>query len=167
VIVARGRIVGRTLRAGRRYGELDIGRLDGVEKGMPVADGWALAGTVAGTDDGRCLIQFTSDAESRIAAQVIAPDDEGKPRILCEGVVAGTGKRGTLALEFVDAISGLDLAPGMDVVTAGGDARLPPGMVLGTITAAGRGGGDHWLVDVKPHRDPELAESLLVLRLAK
>ena len=167
VVVARGRIISRSIRAGRRYAELDIGRVDGIERGMPVVDGWSLAGVVAGTDDGRCLIQWVSDGESRIAARVITSDDDGKPKLLCECICAGTGRRAELQLEGLETGSGIEVSPGMHIVTAGGDGRLPPGLVLGSITAAGRAGGDRWQVVVRPSRDPELAESLLVLRLAK
>ena len=165
VVVARGRIISRSIRAGRRYAELDLGRIDGIERGMPVVDGWSLAGVVAGTDDGRCLVQWVSDGESRIAARVITTDEDGKPKLLCECICAGTGRRAELQLEGLETGSGIDVSPG--IVTAGGDGRLPPGLVLGSVTAAGRAGGDRWQVVVRPSRDPELAESLLILRLAK
>ncbi len=167
VVVARGRIVARSSRSGRRYVELDVGRLDGLAKGMAVCAGWSLVGLVAGTDDGRCLVQVLTDSEFRVAAAVVAPPGQTTPaKILCEGVLAGRGRRGDVALEFVDAAHDLELMPGLAVVTAGSDGRLPAGLVLGTITQAGREAGDRWQVAVTPVRDPEAHESLLVLRFA-
>ncbi len=189
VVVARGQIIGRTRRSGRRYLELDIGRVDGVIKGMPVAMGWTLVGQVAGTDDGRCLVQELTDGESRVAAMVIDPGagsvtvvppgdspgmkpdpekaaaekNDGAVR-LCEGVLAGSGRRGELTLTFIDAGAELPLRAGLSVVTAGADGRYPAGLVLGTIREATHAGTDAWQVRVRQPRDPELAESLLVLR---
>lgn len=176
VVVARGRIISRTRRSGRRYMELDIGRVDGVVKGMPVAMGWTLVGQIAGTDDGRCLVQELTDGECRVAAMVLdlgaGPESaaEGEsakstaPTRLCEGVLAGTGRRDGLVLTFIDAAPELPLRPGLAVVTAGADGRFPAGMVLGSISEAHHGGTDAWQVRVAQPRDPELAESLLVLR---
>lgn len=176
VVIARGRIISRTRRSGRRYLELDIGRVDGVVKGMPVAMGWTLVGQIAGTDDGRCLVQELTDAECRVAATVIdlgvgidspAEGESAKkavPTRLCEGVLAGTGRRDELVLTFIDAAPELPLRPGLAVVTAGADGRFPAGMVLGSISEANHAGSDAWQVRVVQPRDPELAESLLVLR---
>ncbi len=170
VVVARGRVIGRTRRSGRRYLELDIGRVDGVVKGMPVAMGWTLVGQIAGTDDGRCLVQEITDAESRVAALVLdveGADGSPKPQSptrLCEGVVAGTGRRNDLLLTFIDASPEMPLRPGLAVVTAGTDGRFPSGMVLGSIREASHAGTDAWQVRVAQPRDPEVAESLLILR---
>ena len=162
VVVARGRIVARSSRAGRRYLELDVGRIDGVAKGMAVCAGWGLVGLVAGTDDGRALVQILTDSEFRVAAAVVSKDSP--PRTLCEGVLAGHGRRDELALEFADPPADLELTPGLAVVTAGADGRLPTGLSLGTITSANRATGNRWNVAVAPTRDPEQHESLLVLR---
>lgn len=176
VVIARGRIIGRTRRSGRRYLELDIGRVDGVAKGMPVAMGWTLVGQIAGTDDGRCLVQELTDSECRVAATVMdlgagdgAPGGGESTKLtvptrLCEGVLAGTGRRDELQLTFIDAAPELPLRTGLAVVTAGADGRFPAGMVLGSISEANHAGTDAWQVRVTQPRDPELAESLLVLR---
>lgn len=169
VVVARGRVIGRTRRSGRRYVELDIGRVDGVAKGMPVAMGWSLVGEVVGTDDGRCLVQELTDVESRVAAMVLAVQgNEGAakspPIRLCEGVAAGLGRRRELQLNFIAAAPDVQLRPGMAVVTSGAEGRFPAGMVLGSIREASHAGTEAWQVSIMQARDPELAESLLVLR---
>lgn len=165
VVVARGRVIGRTRRASRRFIELDVGRVDGVVKGMAVAMGWTLVGQVSGTDDGRCLVQEITDGESRVAAAVVDPGDAARaPVRLCEGVLAGRGRRDLLGLEFIETSPELALTPGLGVITAGSDGRFPAGLVLGAIRSASHAGGEAWQVEVAPSRDPELAESLLVLR---
>ena len=167
-VVARGRIISRTRRVARRYLELDVGRVDGVAKGMAVVMGWTLVGQVTGTDDGRCLVQEITDSESRVAAVILSVGDGLKPpQRLSEGVLAGRGRRGELALEFVETAPDLVLSPGMAVVTAGVDGRFPVGLVLGEIRSASHAGGEAWQVTVAPQRDPQLAESLLVLRLQR
>lgn len=176
VVVARGRIIARTRRAGRRFLELDVGRVDGVAKGMAVTMGWSLVGQVSGTDDGRCLVQEITDSESRVAAVVMTPakEDGKQPERLCEGVLAGNGKRQSLTLDFIDSGSGASgsgasgsgvvLEPGLQVVTAGSDGRFPATLVLGTILTASHAGTAAWHIEVAPARDPEVAESLLVVR---
>ncbi len=185
VVVARGRIIARTRRAGRRYLELDVGRVDGVAKGMAVTIGWTLVGQVAGSDDGRCLVQELTDSDSRVAAVVLSaskkPAAPEKPAAsetsippekaaeaptirLCEGVLAGTGKSQSLSLEFVDGGGDLELLAGQAVVTAGSDGRFPATLVLGTIVSASHAGTTAWQVVVAPARDPDAAESVLVVR---
>jgi len=166
VVVARGRIIARSSRAGRRYLELDVGRIDGVAKGMPVVAGWGLVGVIAGTDDGRCLVHLVTDREFRVAATVLSAPGPGTPgRILAEGVLTGLGRRDELRLEMVEPAADQELTAGLAVVTAGSDGRLPTGLSLGTITRALPLGGNRWEVTVGPTRDPERHESLLVMRL--
>jgi rod shape-determining protein MreC len=162
VVVVRARIIGRTQRLGRRYLELDAGAVDGVAKGMAVCCGWSLVGLVAGVQEGRCLVQQLTDAESRVPAALFNGE-----KMLAEGVVTGTGKRGQLLLDFVEDREGIDVAPGQHVVTAGSDARLPAGLVIGTVTSATRSStADHWHIEVAPLRIAEAAESLLVLKFS-
>lgn len=168
VVVARARIISRTRRTGRRYLELDVGRVDGVAKGMPVSLGWTLIGQVAGTDDGRCLVQELTDSESRIAAALVDPGKDGIPaKRLGEGVLTGHGKRDEFTLDALETTADADVQPGLSVVTAGSDGRFPAGLVLGTVTRASHAGSEAWSVGVAPARDAELAESLLVLRFGR
>lgn len=159
VVVARGAVVARTARAGRRFLELDVGSGDGVARDLPVAAGWALAGMVVGVREGRSLVQELTDSESRIPATVL--DDH---QILAEGVIAGGGVPGMARLEFIVPRDGLRIDPGMTVVSAGSDGRLPAGLVIGRIEQALRGtGADHWRITVRLAADASAAESLLIL----
>lgn len=161
-VVVRARILSRTLREGRRYCEIDAGAVDGVSKGMAACLGWTLAGLVAGVQEGNALVQLVSDGESRIAAALIDGD-----KVVAEGVLRGTGKRARLVLDYVEDREGLAIAPGMRVVTAGSDGRLPAGLVLGLVASAVRSStADHWHVEVAPLREAESADSLLILRFA-
>jgi cell shape-determining protein MreC len=161
-VVVRGRIISRTQRAGRRYCELDAGAIDGVAKGMPACSGWSLVGVVVGVQDGRCLVQEVSDSESRIPAAIV-----DAKRKVAEGVAVGKGHPRTLGIDYVEEQQGVEISPGMQVVTAGADGRLPAGLVLGTVTAATRGGaGDHWSISFEPVRSTDNVESLVLIRFA-
>ena len=161
-VVARGQIVARTLRQGRRFCELDVGAIDGVEVDMAATLGWSLVGMVAGRGPGRCLVREITDSESRIPAALY---DEQE--LLAEGVLRGTGVAGEALLEFVEDRPGLVIAAGQRVVTVGLDRGAPGGLALGTVVAAERSGpSDHWRVTVKPLRSAATSDSLLILRLA-
>ncbi len=161
VVAARGRIVGRTARTGRRFIELDVGTADGVLRDLPVADGWNLVGLTAGMREGRCLVQDLADSESRVPASIV--DATG---VIAEGVLAGAGEPGFARLDFIEPRDGLRIDAGMAVVSAGSDGRLSPGLSIGRIESAGRGsGGEHWQLRVRLSGDAGAAESLLVLRL--
>jgi cell shape-determining protein MreC len=161
VVVARGRVVGRTSRAGRRFFELDTGTADGVQRDLPVADGWSLVGLTAGMRERRCLVQDLADSESRVPAAII--DGTG---VVAEGVLAGAGEPGFARLDFIEPRDGLRIDAGMAVTSAGSDGRLPPGLAIGRIESAGRGSGaEHWRLRVRLSGDAGAAESLLLLRV--
>ena len=161
-VVVRARIVARTVRQGRRYCELDAGAVDGVLSGMAACLGWSLVGTVVGVQEGRSLVQLISDSESRIPASLL--DGEA---IIAEGVLSGSGRRALLLLDYIEERDGLQVVAGQRVVTAGSDGRFPPGLVLGTVTAASRSAtADHWHVEVAPLREADSADSLLLLKFA-
>lgn len=161
VVVARGRVVGRTARIGRRYLELDVGTSDGVVRDLPVAAGWRLAGMVVGVREGRCLVEELSDSESRVPAAIL----DGR-QILAEGVLAGDGEPGWARLDFVEPREGLRIDAGQNIVSAGSDGRLPPGLVIGTVeTARNEGGSEHWKIRVRLATTAAALESLLVLKV--
>jgi rod shape-determining protein MreC len=161
-VVVRARIIARTVRQGRRYCELDAGAVDGVTVGMAACLGWSLVGAVVGVQEGRALVQLVCDSESRVPATLL--DGEN---ILAEGVLTGSGKRGLLLLDYIEEREGLQVTSGQRVVTAGSDGRFPPGLVLGTVTAATRSPtAGHWHVEVVPLREADTAESLLMLKFA-
>jgi rod shape-determining protein MreC len=162
-VVVRARIIARTVRQGRRYCELDAGAVDGISIGMAACLGWSLVGAVVGGQEGRSLVQLVSDSESRIPAALL--DKEAR---IAEGVLSGSGRRGLLLLDYIEERDGLQVTAGQRVVTAGTDGRFPPGLVLGTVTAASRSAtADHWHVEVAPLREADSADSLLILRFER
>jgi cell shape-determining protein MreC len=163
VVVVRARIIARTVRQGRRYCELDVGAVDGVSVGMAACLGWSLVGAVVGIQEGRSLVQLISDSESRIPAALLEKDVR-----LAEGVLSGSGRRGLMLLDYIEERDGLRVMAGQRVVTAGTDGRFPPGLVLGTVTAATRSAtADHWHVEVAPLREADSADSLLILQFER
>jgi len=161
-VVARGQIVARTQRQGRRYCELDVGAIDGVEVDMAATLGWSLVGMVVGRGPGRCLVREITDSESRIPAALY--DDQ---ELLAEGILRGTGAPGVTILEFVEDRPGLQVEPGQRLVTVGLDRGAPGGLALGSVVSAVRAGPtDHSLITVAPLRSAATSDSLLVLRLA-
>lgn len=161
VVVARGRIIARTQRQGRRFCELDVGAVDGVERGMPVVLGWTLIGSVAGLQPGRCAVRQLTDVDSRVPVGLYSDQE-----LLAEGALRGTGVADEAALDLVEERPGLEVLVGQRVVSAG-LAGFPPGLAVGTVTAAQRGGpADHWTITVRLLRTAEQAESLLVVREA-
>jgi cell shape-determining protein MreC len=159
VVVARGRVVARTARSGRRYCELDVGGGDGVLRDQPVVAGWTLVGLVAGIRDRRCLVQELTDSECRIPASVF----DGR-QLLAEGVLAGSGVAGVCQLEGIEPREDLRLLPGMPVVSAGDDGRIPAGLVIGVIaTAQGGTGSEAWRITVRLPVTSQTVESLLVV----
>lgn len=158
-VAARGAIVGRSQRLGRRFLEIAAGSADGVERGAAVVDGWRLAGVVAGLRERRALVQELADSESRIPALIIGPDGP-----LAEGVLAGTGDPALASLDLVEDREGRRIEPGMAVVSAA-QAALPYGLAIGRIRSALRpGDGGHWQITVELAADSARADSLLVLR---
>jgi cell shape-determining protein MreC len=164
-VIARGRIIARSDRAARRYLELDVGRADGVAKGMAVCAGWTLVGEIIAAEDGRSLVQEVGDAQFRCAA-VVGVIDAGSATAarLIEGQAAGDGRATALRLEIVGAGSDLPLVEGLPITTAGADGRFLPGLVLGELRRPTREPGDRWSADIRPWRSAARSESLLVVR---
>lgn len=162
IAVARANIVARSARQGRRFCEADAGAIDGVEPGMPVLAGWTLVGFIASVQESRCLIQQLTDSESRVPAAVYNGQE-----LLAEGVVAGSGKRAELALNYLEDRQGLEISPGMRVVSSGLD-ELPPGIGIGLVAAASRSpSSDHWSVQVMPARVMDGLDSVLIVRFGR
>ncbi len=171
--VARGKVLARTLRSGRRYLDLDVGISDGVMGGMAVCAGRSLVGVVAGVTDTRCTVQLIGDGESRIAAALVNPRP-GQPTVLSEGVLAGGGRRNEVSLLLVEDREGLEIPLGTSVVTVAGLNRVPAGLVLGEVVSALRPGRsdtqartalspDHWNIRVRTLRPIETCQELVVV----
>ena len=175
--VARGRVVERTSRLGRRYIALDIGGDQGVVPGLAVVAGRSLVGVVAGIRSSRCLVQLVSDSMCRIPAALVDPRQAAPAALTAQGVAAGTGRAAGLRMDLVEDLPGLVIAPGQVAVSTGG--TFPAGLVLGVVETAVRPGGGqvnpvaanggsagHWRIDLRPLRTAEQSDTLLVVRAA-
>lgn len=170
-VLCRARVVARSDRASRRHLRIDAGAYLGVRVEMAVVVGWSLIGVVVGEQPAESLVRLVSDPESRIPAHLLGPagtGEDGEPipgEVVALGVLEGTGEADRLQLGFVEDRPDLTVVPGMQVITAGGPGAVPPGLVLGTVSGAGRSPqSDHWAIEVEPERRGDLAVSVLVLR---
>jgi len=156
----------RSERQARRFIEIDAGVVDGVHRGMAVAEGWSLLGVVVGEQTGTSLVQLVTDAQSRVPATLLTVDEEGQPgEPVSLGVCAGTGRNDRLELRFIEEREGLTVHPGMAVVTAAGREAVPVGLVLGLVESAEvQAYSDHWAITVRPLRDADILGSVLVLQ---
>jgi len=162
-VLARGRIIARPSRQGRRFCVLDVGEAQGVSIGLAVVSGFSLVGVVAGISESTCLVRQVTDSQNRCPAALYY----GK-ELAAEGVVAGNGRRDALDLLFVEDRPGLDLAlvPGGHVVTGAVGTLVPPNLVLGRVLSAERSAitAGHWHVRLAPLRIAEAVDSVHVLR---
>lgn len=162
VVLARGRVLARERRSGRRFVHLDVGFSDGLNDGLAVVSGWSLAGRVAGIQRGRCLVQLVTDGESRIPALLF----DGEVQV-AEGLVVGTGMRGRLRMDYVEDRPGLTISPGMTVISGGMDWQVPMGLAIGVVHEARREAhSDHWHIDVRPFRPIDILPSYQILKSA-
>lgn len=164
-ILCRSRVVARSGRRGRHFLEIDAGLAEGVERGLAVSSGWSLVGMVVGEQAGRSLVRLLHDPESRIPARLVDVDQTGEETLLSLGLCIGTGRVDRLRLDFVEQRPGLDPAPGMMAISAGGPEGIPPGLVLGRVVEVERSPDrDHWQIALEPLRPLASEASLLVLR---
>ncbi len=164
-ILTRARIIARSDRPSRHFCEIDAGAVDGVRHGLAVISGWSLIGVVVGERSGTAVVRQIGDRDSRVPASLIVLDDQGQAIGEVLGVCAGIGERSRFELRFIEDRPGLEVVPGWEVVTAPGHAEVPAGLVLGQVEEAHRQEhDDHWLILVRPLRDPERIRTVLVLR---
>lgn len=152
----RSRILGRSAEDGDHYLELENGAVDGVQVGDPVLAGASLVGVVRGESAGRSLVQLCSDRGSRIPATVLRRREKtaaGQDRWVADGSLAGVGDPHRFSLRFVEDRPGLEIEPGMLVVTSGLTERIPAGLVLGEVVSATPAPhSDLWEIQVEPLR---------------
>lgn len=153
----RSRILARSADAGRHFLEIDRGAVEGVRVGQPVLTGWSLVGTVRGEQAGRSLVQLLTDEESRVPATILAADVDpmtaSADAWVADGTCAGIGRQDELQMLYVEDRPNLTIMPGMLVVTAGLDANIPPGLIIGTVASAEpEPDSDLWHISVTPQR---------------
>ena len=160
VVLARGNVLARERTVGRRYVHLDVGFSTGIDNGLAVVSGWSLAGRVVGVQRGRSLVQLITDTDSAVPG-LLFNDEE----LVAEGLVVGTGKRGGLEMHYVEDRPGLEVVPGMTVMTSGVDWQVPRFLAVGVVESAVREAhSDHWRITLRPFRPIDIMASYQVLR---
>jgi rod shape-determining protein MreC len=122
---------------------LDVGRRDGVEKGMPVVHQRGIVGTVMLVSEDYARVMPFLNTDFRVPATLLP--------LRTEGIVRWEGERhDRLLLEHV--VKTEPVEAGQTVVTSGHSAVFPPGRRIGTVDS----------VQVRPGR----SELLIYLRPA-
>ena len=107
--------------------EIDRGRGDGVEEGMPVVAGGGLVGRVVNASDTRAVVLLITDPTSAVGVRLVRSGDVG--------VAEGTGRRGQLEIEFIDARTRVRSRE--PVVTSGlQNSIFPPSIPVGRVESA-------------------------------
>lgn len=109
----------------RRRVAIDVGREDGVKKGMPViTQGTTLVGTISQVEDSHAWVTLVTDVDSAVSALLLESRDEG--------IVAGSYSR-QLSLDFV--AQNATVNKGDTVLTSGLNGTYPKDLVIGKVTA--------------------------------
>jgi rod shape-determining protein MreC len=108
----------------RRRIAIDVGREDGVKKGMPViTQGSTLVGTISQVEDGHAWVTLVTDVDSAVSALLL----ESR----AEGVLTGSYSR-ELKMDFVEQNATVN--EGDTVLTSGLNGTYPKDLVIGKVT---------------------------------
>jgi rod shape-determining protein MreC len=145
-VVSRGHGLGATTLI------INRGSSDGVAPNQPVIVPSGVAGRVIEVAPSTAKVQLALDPNSSVAAL--------SERSRAQGMVNGRGER-LLRMEYVSDLE--DVQPGDRIITSGLDRIFPPGLPLGTVLRAERGGGLVQSIEVEPAADFNKLEEVLVL----
>lgn len=155
----RARVIARSAEQGRHFLEIDQGALQGISRGDPVVVGWTLVGVIRAEQAERSLVQLLTDSESRVAVSLyhasfgLNTEDQVSDSPVAHGVIAGSGDRHALRVMHVEARAGVQMVPGMQVLSSGLDPLIPFGLVIGEVVEAEpRADSDLWDITVQPAR---------------
>lgn len=106
--------------------EINKGKLDGVQDGMPVVTGAGLVGRVLEAGRTRSTVQLITDPDFTVGIRVTADGEVG----LAHGDGAGSPQQITVDQGISDGVSVGDL-----IITSGGrTSRFPPGLAVGIVS---------------------------------
>jgi rod shape-determining protein MreC len=140
--------------------EIDKGIDDGVSVGMPVVTAAGLVGLVSQSSGGRATVELLTDPDFRVGVRLATTGDLG--------TASGRGRDDPLSVD--SAINPrTEVAEGTGVVTSGVDrSAYPPGIPVGTVSAAREGSGGLALdLDVDPLVDVDRLSYLTVMLWAE
>ncbi len=162
IAVLAARVLHRDASTTQRSFLIDVGSDDGVYRGLPVVHGHSLVGIVSTVTAHACRVVRIDDVSGTTAlpAQLTDLDAEAGVRRHGIGVTRGTGD-GRLQVSF---LARGEASVGDLVRTAAGRHPVPPGLVLGRVTAFHDDDRDgDWQAEVEPLRDLDLLTTVLVL----
>lgn len=138
----------------RRRIAIDVGREDGVRKGMPViTEGTTLVGTISQVEDGHSWVTLVTDVDSAVSAILL----ESR----AEGVLTGSYSR-QLRLDFVEQSATVN--EGDTVLTSGLNGTYPKDLVIGKVTGVGANRQELFRrVTVEPLASLSRLETVLVM----
>jgi len=152
--VVAARIFARDPSNLRQVVAIDVGRADGVKRGMPVVtEGNTLVGTVTTVEEDHAWVTLVTDVDSAVSALILESRDQG--------VVSG-GYNRRLSMEFVSQDA--TVKEGDTVVTSGLGGTYPAGLVIGKVTGiSGQRQEVFRRVTVEPLASLSRLENLLVM----
>jgi rod shape-determining protein MreC len=125
--VVAARVVAVGASALYRTVRVDVGRDDGVRRGMAVVNAEGAVGSVLRTSSSYADVLLLEDRQSAL--------DVVLPRTGTRGLARGTGEAGGGRLRVEGLERSDDVRVGDGVVTSGLGARFPRGVVVGTVEA--------------------------------
>lgn len=136
------RIVGKDIFRQSNFLTIDVGRDDGVVKGMPVVHEGGIVGTVTLAGPGYARVMPYLNTDFRVPASILP--------LGAEGIVRWPGERhNRLLLEHV--VKTEPVEPGQKVVTSGHSGVFPPGRAIGTVDSVNvRPGRSELRIYLKP-----------------
>ena len=122
--VRTARIVTKDIFQKSNFLTLDVGRVDGIEEGMPVVHESGIVGTVVLVNEDYARVMPFLNTDFRVPGVVLP--------LRAEGIVRWDGERlNRLQLDHIVQTEPVEV--GQQVVTSGHSAVFPPGRMIGTV----------------------------------
>lgn len=152
-----GAVIGRSPGIWFDTFTLNIGRVQGVEKNMPVVNGSGLIGRVSSVGATYCKVIAIIDSSMSISVMVERTRDTGMAR----GLLQAGNDLDTLELYYLP--SDADLLPGDKIVTSGIGGLYPKGVLVGEVREVSRAGAIERNAIITPSVDFRHIEEALVV----
>lgn len=152
-----GAVIGRSPGIWFDTFTISVGRLQGVERNMPVVSPAGLLGRVSEVGATWCKVVALIDSSMNVSVLVDRTRDSG--------MIRGTLKAGTGAdtLELYYLPSDSDLLPGDRILTSGIGGLYPKGLNVGEVLTVSRAGESEYNATVRPTVDFKHIEEAMVV----
>ena len=136
--------------------ELNVGSIDGIQRGMPVLAGHGLVGLIERVAWTSSEVVLISDSRVALLCVVV--------RSRARGWVTGQGLWPDFTLNMAEVLRADDVREGDRVATSGLDGVFPGGIPVGEVVSVRTEEGvQHRLADIEPYVDFARLEHVLVL----